>query len=180
MGAVPLSSLPEGTVTVIVVPYDPLWPGRFEAAREEIISALAGLSIWVEHVGSTSVPGLAAKPKIDILVGLRDWDDLEPAVTRLLALGYERERQLDKPRTYSVKRGHPTTHRVRLVEREGTLWNEYLLFRDALRADPNLATEYGRLKQRLALQHRDDPSHDAYMNGKAPFIETVLGKTRDR
>ena len=165
-------------MTFIVVPYDASWPDKFEAAREEIASALAGLSISIEHVGSTSVPGLVAKPKIDILVGLDDWDDFEPAIAALLRIGYEREPQLDKPRTYSLKRGHSTTHRVRFVERGGALWHEYLVFRNALRADNDLAAEYGRLKQRLALQHRDDPTHEAYMNGKAPFIEAVLTNAR--
>ena len=164
---------------VVVVPYDPTWPQAFERERVEIVSTLVDLSADVEHIGSTSVPGLAAKPKIDILVGLRAWRDLDAAVDALLQVGYEHDSsQLPKPRTFSIKRGRPTTHRVRFVERNGELWGEYLSFRDALRADPDLASRYGGLKEELALRFRDDLSHEAYMRGKAPFIEEVLAGLR--
>lgn len=161
---------------VIVVPYDPAWPGMFEAERTAILSALADLDPEIEHIGSTSVPGLAAKPKIDILVGLRGWGDLEAAVDLLSRIGYEHEPQLAVPRHLSMKRGRPTTHRVHLVERRGGLWDDYLSFRDALRTDRRLRVRYGQLKQALALHHRDD--HHAYMTGKASFIEGVIERER--
>jgi GrpB-like predicted nucleotidyltransferase (UPF0157 family) len=69
-------------VPVVVVPYDPGWPGMFERERVAILAALADLEVAIEHIGSTAVPGLAAQPKIDILVGLRTWDDLDGAVGR--------------------------------------------------------------------------------------------------
>ncbi len=161
---------------VVVVPYDPAWPGMFDAERASLRAALADLEPDIEHVGSTSVPGLAAKPKIDILVGLRGWDDLEPAVGLLSRIGYEHEPQLTVPRHLSMKRGRPTTHRVHLVERRGGLWEDYLWFRDALRTDVDLRARYAALKEGLALQHRDD--HDAYSIGKAPFIESVIERCR--
>ena len=164
----------KGQTPVVVVPYDPIWPAMFERERVTIMSALASIDVAIEHNGSTAVPGLAAKPKIDILVGLRTWDDLNPAVDALLAIGYEHERQLIKPRTFSVKRGRPTTHRVRFVERGSVLWSENLAFRDDLRADPDLAARYGHLKQDLAQRYAGDLSHEGYMNGKAPFIQAVL------
>jgi GrpB-like predicted nucleotidyltransferase (UPF0157 family) len=74
---------------VIVVPYDQAWPGMFDAERAAILSALTGLDPGIEHIGSTSVPGLAAKPKIDILVGLRVWGDLQPAIDCLSGIGYK-------------------------------------------------------------------------------------------
>lgn len=166
---------------VVVVPYDPSWPDAFERERVAIVPALLGLNAEVEHIGSTSVPGLAAKPKIDILVGLRAWHDLDAAVDALLQIGYEHDpSQLDKPRTFSIKRGRPTTHRVRFVERDGELWIELLSFRDELRADPDLAASYGRLKQELALRYQGDLSHEAYMRGKAPFIGSVLADSTHR
>jgi GrpB-like predicted nucleotidyltransferase (UPF0157 family) len=113
----------------------------FERERDTIRSALGGLR-EIEHIGSTAVPGLAAKPKIDILVGLRSWDDLNAGVDALLGIGYEHEPQLRKPRTFSIKRGRPTTHRVRFVERDGALWQELISFRDALRGDPDLADRW--------------------------------------
>jgi GrpB-like predicted nucleotidyltransferase (UPF0157 family)/8-oxo-dGTP pyrophosphatase MutT (NUDIX family) len=163
---------------VVVVPYDPSWPAMFERERVAIMSALANLDVAIEHNGSTAVPGLVAKPKIDILVGLRTWDNLGTAVGALLSLGYEHERQLIRPRTFSVKRGRPTTHRVRFVEQGGVLWSENLAFRDALRADPGLAARYGQLKQDLAQRYADDLSHEGYMSGKAPFIHAALAAVR--
>jgi len=144
----------------------------FAREREVIQSALAALKASVEHIGSTSVPGLPAKPKIDILVGLQSWDDLDPAVDVLLQAGYEHEAQLLVLRHFSVKRGHPTTHRVHLVEHDSDQWTQLLTFRDALRADPELAARYGELKQELARFHPDD--HQAYSEGKGAFIERVL------
>lgn len=119
-----------------MVPYDPAWLEMFERERDAILSALADLEVDVDHIGSTSVPGLAAKPKIDILVGLRTWQDLNAAVDALLRIGYERERQLSLPEHLSLRRGRPTTHRFHLVVRNGELWRRDLSFRDALRADP--------------------------------------------
>lgn len=148
----------------------------FEAERTALRTTLADLEPDIEHIGSTAVPGLAAKPKIDILVGLRTWGDLASAVERLLGLGYEHERQIDAPRHLSMKRGRPTTHRVHLVERRGEQWDDVLSFRDALRADPGLRARYAELKQDLALQHRDD--HDAYSSGKRPFIEAATARER--
>lgn len=148
----------------------------FEAEHTALRTALADLEPDIEHVGSTSVPGLTAKPKIDILVGLRTWGDLASAVERLLGIGYEHEEQIDVPRHLSMKRGHPTTHRVHLVERREEKWDEVLSFRDTLRADPDLRARYAELKQELALQHRDD--HDAYSSGKRPFIEAAIARER--
>jgi aminoglycoside 6'-N-acetyltransferase len=160
---------------VVVGPYDPAWSEMFEREREAIQSALADPGVALEHVGSTAVPGLAAKPKIDILVGLRTWDDLDAAVEVLLGIGYTHERQLSKPEHFSLRRGRRhTTHRVHLVVRKGKDWRDVISFRDALRADADLAARYGQLKQDLAHRHADDLSHEAYMNGKASFIEAVL------
>lgn len=165
---------------VVVVPYDPEWPEMFERERDAILSALADLEVDVEHIGSTAVTGLAAKPKIDILVGLRTWDDVDAAIHALLRIGYEHERQLSLPQHFAMRRGRPTTHRVHLVVRDGDLWRDNRSFRDALRLDSHLAARYGRLKQELALKHRDDLSHEAYMSGKAPFIEAVLGGLKEQ
>lgn len=161
---------------IVVVAYDPTWPRMFERERAAIRSALGDLRVEVEHIGSTSVPGLAAKPKIDIVIGLPRWEDLDAAVDALLRIGYEHEPQLPRPRTFSMKRGRPTTHRVRFVERDGELWKELISFREALRSDPELAARYGALKQELAGVHRDD--HQAYTAGKGPFIEAMLQQVR--
>lgn len=161
---------------VVVVPYDAAWPRVFEAERSALRSALADLDPEIEHVRSTAVPRLAAKPKIDILVGLRRWEDLDAAVGSLSGLGYEHEPQIDVPRHLSMERGHPTTHRVHLVELNGAEWRNMLTFRDALRSDADLRDRYGELKQELARRHGDD--HQAYSSGKAPFTEDVIQHER--
>lgn len=163
---------------VVVVPYDPAWPGMFDGECTLLLKALDHLHPDIEHIRSTSVPGLAAKPKIDILVGLRAWGDLETAIKCLSGIGYEHEPQLSVPRHFSMKRGHPTTHRVHLVERRGDLWTDNLAFRDALRANPDLCAHYAEVKQGLAARHPND--HHAYSAGKAPLIEAVIERERSR
>lgn len=112
----------KGAQPVVVVPYDPGWPGMFERERRAIQSALTDLEMTIEHIGSTAVPGLAAKPKIDILAGLQTWDDLEPTVDALLAIGYGHEQQLMKPEHFCLRRARSdhTSHRFTLLFGTGT------------------------------------------------------------
>jgi GrpB-like predicted nucleotidyltransferase (UPF0157 family) len=156
--------------------YDPAWPGAYWREASIVRTALTGLAVAIEHIGSTSVPGLAAKPVIDILVGIRAFAQADAAIARLCDRGYlyVREAQLGLPAHASVKRGSPTTHRVHLVEHEGVLWNRYFAFREALRADAALAEEYEHLKRELAATYRADRA--GYTAGKTAFILRVIGE----
>lgn len=160
---------------ISVVAYDPGWPHRFDAERLVLERALAPwLSGGVHHVGSTAVPGLAAKPVIDMVAGVRDLAEARAAFAPLRehSYGYEPHRphahHFRKPAASTLEL---RTHHLHLTEPDSDLWRERLAFRDALRADPALVAEYQQLKQRLARQH-DDVA--AYTADKRAFVARVL------
>jgi GrpB-like predicted nucleotidyltransferase (UPF0157 family) len=162
--------------TVTIIAYSPDWPNQFHAIREELLIAFALMVVVIEHIGSTSVPELAAKPVIDVLLGARSREDIESKIETLSEIGYsyvpKYERELPM-RRYFVK-SSATSLRVHLhaVELNSRLWKEHLAFRDRLRADANLCSQYQSLKLRLAEEFADDKS--AYTTAKSPFIQAVL------
>ena len=154
--------------SVEIVAWDPAWAEA--AAREAALLAPLGP---VEHIGSTAVPGLAAKPILDLMIGVAD---LDAAVEPIEARGWFHWQSWEahaSNRRY-FWRGEPTrhTHHLHAVPFDGPFWRSHLQFRDRLRADPSLAAAYAALKVDLAARHRDD--RDAYTAGKAEFIEGVL------
>lgn len=155
--------------------YDPAWPTRFvaEAAllRERLAPWLAG---EIEHVGSTAVPGLCAKPVIDIMAPVRSVDDSRPAIETLRDLDYVHFPYLPHEMHWFCKPSPALrTHHLHLVPLGSPRWQGQLAFRDALRADAALAAQYAALKQRLARCHRDD--REAYTLAKGPFIAEAIG-----
>ena len=159
--------------SVGVVDYDPRWPLLFAAEKTRILSALTPLQVNVEHVGSTAVPGLAAKPVIDILLGLRmaELTDVRLDALRLIGYGYVRARR----GRLCLYRGRPRSHFVHVVETGGSDWQEKLLFRDYLRAHPQNARRYGDLKRALTI----DGSRGAkYAIGKRAVIAELMGQAR--
>lgn len=156
------------------------WTGRWllsfteEARRLE--GAFADIDASIEHIGSTSVRGLVAKPIIDVLVGVTELSDVEARVGAMESIGYEYvaayESEIPDRRYFRRPRTRPRSFHVHCVERGGRLWSRHLAFRDHLRAHPAAAAEYGALKQELARRHADDRA--AYQSGKVSFIEGVL------
>ena len=161
---------------VIISPYSAEWPGCFRAVREELLSVFAPIEVAVEHIGSTAVPGLAAKPVIDVLLGARSLVDIESKIELLGEHGYsyvqKYERELPMRRYFVKPAG--TSFRVHLhaVEVGSLLWQQHLAFRDALRTDATLRSRYQSLKLRLAREFADDKP--AYTAAKGPFIRSVL------
>jgi GrpB-like predicted nucleotidyltransferase (UPF0157 family) len=160
---------------VTVVPYDPDWPRQFEAERARLEALLAPwLEGGIHHVGSTAVPGLAAKPVLDMLAGVRDLAEAEAAFAPLAALGYRPRPH--RPEAHSLQKPGTggwweQTHHLHLTEPGSDLWRERLAFRDALRADPGLAAEYARWK----LAHAAGPGAAApYGDSKTAFVAAVL------
>ena len=159
-----------------IVPYDPEWPRRFDAERELLEGVLARLlEGGIHHIGATSVPGLAAKPLIDMMAGVRDFDEARATYEPLRGEGWVHTphrpgiaHHFSKPSAGDVKYG------LHLTEPGSDVWNERLAFRDALRADPELVAEYAALKLRLAEQHPDDI--EAYTAGKREFVCRVLSR----
>jgi len=159
---------------VEVVDYDPAWPNEFERLKSRALGVLGGLAVAVEHVGSTAVPGLAAKPVVDIYVVV---EDVPVAIERLAGLGYAHEGDLGIPgrEGFAWPAGEPR-HHLYVCARDHEGLDEVLRFRDYLRAHPEDARAYGELKRGLAERHRHD--RDAYAEGKTSFIEGVLVASR--
>jgi GrpB-like predicted nucleotidyltransferase (UPF0157 family) len=161
---------------IVVVPHSPAWTGRFRSESQLLHVALSEVKPAIEHIGSTAVPGLAAKPIIDMLIGVESLSAFESHATRLAVFGYqyipEYERALPDRRFFKRVVNGVRTHHVHVVEKNGVYWKRYLKFRDSLRDDGWIASRYAELKRRLAARHSFD--RDAYTNGKTGFIEAVL------
>jgi GrpB-like predicted nucleotidyltransferase (UPF0157 family) len=167
---------------IVVVPYDHAWPSLYEKERARIERAIGPWVEGIEHVGSTAVPGLAAKPVIDIMVGVKSLENSPILVERLVGIGYEYvpefERVLPFRRYFRKTREGRRTHQVHLVERSNTeWWDRHLLFRDYLRADPEIAGEYARLKYELSDRFGED--RVAYTHAKNHFISEVVRRAQE-
>ena len=159
---------------ITIEPYSANWPVLFAAERALLENVLGPwLAGPIEHVGSTAVPGLAAKPIIDMMAAVRGLEQSRGAIPALERLGYcyapyrqEVMHWLCKPT--------PThrTHHLHLVPYSSPLWNERLIFRDRLRSDGRVADEYAELKRRLAQVHQKD--REAYTEAKSSFINRVV------
>ncbi|WP_211786424.1 GrpB family protein [Kitasatospora viridis] len=158
---------------MIVQEYDPSWPGQFEQLRARVLDALGDLAVGVEHVGSTAVPGLPAKPVIDLDVVVASAEDVPAAVERLAGLGYQHEGDLGIPGREAFRwPSGSERHHLYLCPRDSPELARHLRFRDHLRAHPEVAAAYARLKLDAAAAHRDD--RDAYSAAKSGFVEQVL------
>jgi len=155
-----------------LVPYDPTWPLEFEAEAARIERVCADLELRLEHIGSTAIPGLSAKPIIDILAGRPPRAQMAPYLAAMKQIGYEHKGAYGIPGRQYFRRGAPRSHHVHMVSWTSTFWREQLAFRDFLRAHPERAREYDALKRELAPVSGDD--HNAYTKGKGPFIRAVL------
>lgn len=164
--------------TFAVVHYNPEWPEAFRAVQLELRTAFALASVAVEHIGSTAVPALAAKPVIDVLLGAPSLVEVEHRLDALAVLGYEYRPAYEHhipERRYFVKAqaGELRVH-LHAVKRGSRLWNEHLMFRNALRESQHLREEYQALKFRLTKEH--SCSKELYTDAKAPFIQRVLAE----
>jgi GrpB-like predicted nucleotidyltransferase (UPF0157 family) len=162
------------TDRVTIIPYDPDWPRRFDEERRALTAVFAGTEAVIEHVGSTAVPGLGAKPVIDILVGVPVLVEVERRIPAFEAAGYEYvpeyEQQLPDRRYFRKPRVGPRAFHVHCVITGSDFWIRHLTFRDYLRTLPASAAAYDSLKRELAIR----VSKEAYTEAKSPFIENVL------
>ena len=163
---------------IVIADYDPVWPVAFERIRATVLAAFAGRPAEVEHVGSTSVPGLAAKPILDIDVVVPAPGDLAPAIEALAGLGYRHRGDLGIPGREAFEApddGEPTRH-LYLVVAGSLPHRDHLDFRDHLRAHPEAAEAYAKLKRQLAAKFRDD--REGYTQAKAEFVLATLAEAR--
>ena len=160
---------------VEIAEYHTEWPSLFRHLATAMRSALGDTALRIDHIGSTAVVGLAAKPIIDVQISVADLDPLSAYRVPLERLGYVH--RADNPElTKRYFREAPGTRRTHIHVRRAGSWAEQfaLLFRDYLRAQPIEAQRYGEIKRTLATRHRGD--RDAYTDAKQPYIWEVMGR----
>ena len=162
---------------VEVVPYNAAWPASFREERELLEAAIGGWAVGgIHHVGSTAVPGLAAKPIIDILVGVEDLASSRACFPALARLSYAYAPYRADEMHWFCKPGRSRrTHHLHVVPTRSRRFQDELAFRDRLRANPDQARDYAKLKHRLASRYEYD--REAYTDAKASFIRDVLERS---
>ena len=162
------------TASVIVVPYDKAWKKAFEEIKKELEQAIGDLIVGIEHVGSTSVEGLSAKPCIDIDVIIKDYTMFDVIVSRLRAIGYTHEGNLgikDREAFKYTDKPHLMKHHLYVCPQYSEELNRHIVFRDFLRSCPEAVTKYSFIKEKASELYADDI--DKYIEYKAPCIEEL-------
>ena len=165
------------TKHVLVLPYDERWRQDFLKIEAELTEALGQLIIGIEHVGSTSVRGLSAKPIIDIDVVIKDYSGLGDVVSALGRIGYQHEGNLGIAGREAFKydgKEHLQKHHLYVCPEDSPELKRHLAFRDYLRTHPAAIWEYSRIKKEGAELYPDDI--ERYIKHKSPFIEKIYAE----
>ena len=150
--------------------YNSSWPGRFDTEKNLLWRTLGDVAIAIHHIGSTSVPGLGAKPIIDILIEVADLSALDALDNEMQAIGYESKGEYGIPgRRYFQKDGNDRTHQIHAFLYDDYNVTRHIAFRDYLRSHPAVAEEYAALKKRIA--ETCDNDIDKYCDGKDAFVK---------
>jgi GrpB-like predicted nucleotidyltransferase (UPF0157 family) len=164
---------------IYLAPYNSEWPAIFEAEKEVLLKTLGHHIVAFEHIGSTSIPAIHAKPIIDIMIGVECLHDVNDAViSALIAQGYNyiKQYEVNMPyRRYFQKKNKDgvRTHQIHLVEIKNEFWRRQLLFRNYLRDHPDAAQRYEKLKLELAQQFSDT---NEYASAKSEFCNEIYAK----
>lgn len=164
--------------TVVLSPHSPHWKLAFEAERQFLQELLGEHARDIHHIGSTAIPGLSAKPIIDILVVLHRFSDIEMLRELLEKAGYEYWKHGSNEIRILFVKGPPEkrTHHIHFTEYESDEWKKAFAFWEYLRSHPEALREYEELKQGLAEQH--PLNRDQYSKGKASFIKSIIQKAK--
>jgi len=157
---------------VRLVEYDERWPALFAAESARILAGVPEPPLTLEHIGSTAVPGLCAKPVLDMLAGHPGAVPILKYVERFERAGYQHRGDAGIAGHQLFRRGQPRAYHVHLVESGGALWREYLAFRDYLRSNRQAAARYADIKRSLAARHPRD--REAYITGKSRFVVEAI------
>lgn len=158
---------------LMIVPYSPMWPQMFQQERERLLAAVGEFVETIEHVGSTAVPGLAAKPVIDIMIGVSNLREVEqPCITAIEGLGYEYVQWIEAvmPERRYFRKSDASgmrTHQIHLWQIDNPEYDRHIVFRDYLRAHPEEAAAYAAVKRELIGQFDDV---NDYAEAKSAFI----------
>lgn len=165
-----------------ILPYSALWPQWFAIERCLLTSVFSSPEVQIEHIGSTAVPGLGAKPIVDILLGAPSLAAIEAKIPALVARDYqympEHEAVLPQRRFLAKPQLRPRRFHLHAVVLGSPFWSEHLAFREALRSDSEVARAYEKLKRELALRFGFDRA--GYTEAKSVFIRSVLAGTGDK
>ena len=161
---------------VELVDHDPGWAELYEREKGALESVFDSDLVGIEHIGSTSVPDLCAKPIVDVLVGLRELALRPEQIEAMEGLGYEYLGEHGLPGRLFFRK-HPRTHHVHVVQHGGEHWERQITFRDALRNDAEERRRYDEFKRRLAAEGHP---REAYTELKTPFIREVEARARAR
>ena len=171
---------------ITVDDYTPEWASKFMKEKELLLGAVGSFPCIsdIQHIGSTSVPGLAAKPIIDIAIGTTSFEEAVVCIEPISALGYRYRGEAGIPRRHLFVKENPDTvdsaylrtHHVHILEVANDEWTRHLIFRDALRSNPDLVEQYTALKRELARRFIDNTI--AYTEGKTDFIMGVVNRQR--
>jgi GrpB-like predicted nucleotidyltransferase (UPF0157 family) len=156
---------------ISIADYDPLWPELFAAERDRVLSAMGDTVTRIEHFGSTAIAGMAGKPIVDLLVGVRDLQEASAGVPALEALGYENFGEIFIPGRLYLRRRGPPHFNVAITLDGGEFWNAQLMVRDYLRAHPAEASAYSAVKRATYA----DGAHlfSTYSQAKGPFLAAL-------
>lgn len=163
-----------GQPPIVIAPYDLAWPAGFESERQLLAKVLSPWLVGpIEHIGSTAVPGLPAKPVIDICGPVQSLESSVPAIKAVKSLSYVYFPYKPELMHWFCKPSdQERTHHLHLVPYGSPIWEDRLAFRDFLRSHPQARAEYAELKIRLAESHRDD--REAYTDAKTDFVAKIL------
>ena len=166
---------------VEIVDYDPKWVTLYREERAKILAAIGHLIVAVEHIGSTAVVGLGAKPVIDIMVGVNRLSDAQECMEPLGSIGYEYQPQHEAtmPERRFFRKGEPPKeqhYHLHVVEKGSEFWKRHLAFRDYLRTHPETSRQYCELKKKLASEYGSD--REGYTEAKTSFIESIVAKAQ--
>lgn len=165
---------PMQTKKVIVLPYDKAWKNDFEKIRNEIQTAAGHLITGIEHIGSTSVEGMSAKPCIDLDVIIKDYSVFDAVVKALHAIGYIHEGDLgikDREAFKYTDKPHLRSHHLYVCPQNSAELHRHITFRDFLRSNPEAVRKYSKVKEQAALSYPDDINQ--YIRCKTPCIEEL-------
>ena len=156
--------------------YTPEWKRYFEWEKDALQVVLGSNVLDIQHVGSTSIPGMPAKPIVDIAIAVADFEEARACIPLIESHGYEYKGEFGIPHRHYFVKGDPRLFHIHMCEIDSIVWQNQLLFRDYLVRHKDKAKDYAQLKQQLALKYPND--REAYLDGKASFIEEVIQLAR--
>ncbi len=152
--------------------YSPEWKTLYEKEEKLLRDSVGEYIIDIQHIGSTSIPDIVAKPIIDIGIAIANFEEGQRLIEPIQNLGYQYKGENGIPRRHYFVKGNPTTHHLHILEIDSDEWKKHITFRDSLRKNKELAEEYTRIKTELAEKFRNDRL--AYTEGKTDFVQYVL------